>query len=255
LIDGTNLPETILVLGAGSAIAQATTTRLVERGTTEVLLAARRPYELEEWAAEMRVSHLAATIRTLEFNAVDLESHRAVVDKAWGIARRVDLVLLAVGVMGDPDVYDAHDDAVAVSMTNYLGSVSILTPIVERLTAQGQGRIVVLSSAAAFLPRADQTAYASSKAGLDSFAQGLGHRLHGTGVEVVIVRPGFVHSPMTVGRPSAPFATTPDAVALDIVRGLETGAHTVWSPAVVRYMTGVARHLPTYAYRHLIANR
>ncbi len=255
MIDGTNLPETILVLGAGSAIVQATTTLLVQRGTTEVLLAARRPDELEEWVAEMRASPPAPTIRALEFNAVDLESHCAFVDKIWGMARRVDLVLLAVGVMGDPGLYDPHGDAVAVSMTNFIGSVSILTPIVERLTAQGQGRIVVLSSAAAFLPRADQTAYAASKAGLDSFAQGLGHRLHGTGVEMLIVRPGFVHSPMTVGRPPAPFATTPDAVALDIVRALETGAHAVWSPLVIRYVTGVARHLPTSAYRRLIANR
>lgn len=152
MIDGTNLPETILVLGAGSAIAQATTTRLVERRTTEVFLAARRPSELQEWAADMRASHPDATISPLEFNAVDLDSHCPFVDKVWGMAGRVDLVLLAVGVMGDPGLYDPYDDAVNVTMTNYVGSVSILVPIAERLSAQGQGRIVVLSSVAAFLP-------------------------------------------------------------------------------------------------------
>ncbi|HTN81635.1 MAG TPA: SDR family NAD(P)-dependent oxidoreductase, partial [Acidimicrobiales bacterium] len=104
------------------------------------------------------------------------------------------------------------------------------------------------------LPRGQQAAYASSKAGLDAFAQGLALDLEGTGVEVTIVRPGFVRTPMTAAMNAAPLATTPESVADDIVRGLETGARVVWSPWPTRVMTGVARRLPRAVYRRLWAS-
>ena len=110
--------------------------------------------------------------------------------------------------MGVSDAPDPHDDAVTVATTNYLGGVSILRLVATRMTAQGQRRVVVLSSSGRLLPRAGQAAYASAKAGLDWFARGLALELYGSGVDVTIVRPGFVHSPMTRGLAPAPYATT-----------------------------------------------
>ena len=74
------------------------------------------------------------------------------------------------------------------------------------------------------------------------------------GVQVLVVRPGFVHTKMTEGMEPAPFSTTPDKVAADIVAGLDRGATTVWSPGVLRYLFTVMRHLPRPVWR-IVSNR
>ena len=79
--------------------------------------------------------------------------------------------------------------------------------------AQGHGAIVVMGSVAGVRARKDNYVYGATKAGLDAFAQGLGDALEDTGVRVMVVRPGFVHTKMTEGMEPAPFSTTPDAVA------------------------------------------
>ena len=93
--------------------------------------------------------------------------------------------------------------------------------------------------------------YGSAKAGLDGFALGLGEALRGSGVTVHIVRPGFVRTKMTAGRPAAPFAVEPDRVASDIVRGVERGQSVIWSPGVLRWVFSVLRLLPQAVWRRL----
>ena len=92
-----------------------------------------------------------------------------------------------------------------------------------------------------------------TKAGLDGFAQGLGDALQGTGARVMVVRPAFVATRMTEGRDPAPFATTADAVAEEIAKGLAKGAEVVWAPPVLRYVFSVMRHLPRPLWRKVAA--
>ncbi len=93
--------------------------------------------------------------------------------------------------------------------------------------------------------------YGSSKAGADGFAQGLADSLAGTGVDVLIVRPGFVRTKMTEGRPEAPFTTTAEAVAEGTVRALATGRAVVWVPPILRLAFAVMRFLPRGVWRRL----
>ena len=253
MIDGTGIPDSVLVLGAGSAIAQSIVSALVDRGTTDVVLAARRPVELEPWLDSLNAAHREVSLASVRFDACDVAAHVGFLQAGWSDKRRFDLVLVAFGVMGRSESADPHDDAMTVATTNYLGAVSILRLVATRMTTQGQGRVVVLSSAAALLPRAGQAVYASTKAGLDSYARGLALELHGSGVDVTIVRPGFVHSPMTRDLSPSPYATTPDDVARDVIRGLERGSAVVWSPPMVRFMTAAARALPPSLYRRAMS--
>jgi decaprenylphospho-beta-D-erythro-pentofuranosid-2-ulose 2-reductase len=108
---------------------------------------------------------------------------------------------------------------------------------------------VVVSSVAAERARRSNFVYGSTMAGRDAFAQGLGDALVGSGARVMVVRPGFVHTRMTAGMEPAPFATTPEVVAAQVVRGLERGSDTVWAPPVVRWMFVVLRHLPRRLWR------
>ena len=111
----------------------------------------------------------------------------------------------------------------------------------------------MLSSVAGERVRQSNFVYGSSKAGLDGFAQGLGDSLGGSGVNVMVVRPGFVHSSMTEGRDAPPLSTTPEAVAEAVADGLASGKHTVWVPGTFRYVMAALRHLPRPLWRTLSA--
>jgi decaprenylphospho-beta-D-erythro-pentofuranosid-2-ulose 2-reductase len=116
---------------------------------------------------------------------------------------------------------------------------------------QGHGRLIVLSSVAGERARRANFIYGSSKAGLDAFSQGLGDALVGSGVEVTVVRPGFVVGRMTEGMVPAPFATTPEAVADAVVRGIETGAAVVHVPPLLAWVMAIMRHLPRLVWRRM----
>jgi decaprenylphospho-beta-D-erythro-pentofuranosid-2-ulose 2-reductase len=127
----------------------------------------------------------------------------------------------------------------------------VAVPVSRRLHDQGHGTIVALSSVAGERARRSNFVYGSSKAGFDAFFQGLGDALVGTGVQVMIVRPGFVHTKMTAGVEAAPLATTPEKVADAIVDGLQRGREIVWVPGVMRWVMSVLRHVPRPIFRRL----
>ena len=248
MIDATGAPQTVVVLGGTSDIARATVRALVRRRTRTVVLAGRRHEALEAEAADLRAGGVTVDVRT--FDALDLGSHESFVASLFEDHDDVDLVLVAFGTTG-VQARSERDRAAAVDVveTNYVGAVSVLVPIATRMRERGHGAIVVLSSVAGERPRRANFVYGSSKAGVDAFSQGLGDALRGSGVRVMVVRPGFVHTKMTVDHPPAPFSTTPERVADEIVRGLERGAHTIWVPPVVRWLMAVLRHLPRPLFR------
>jgi decaprenylphospho-beta-D-erythro-pentofuranosid-2-ulose 2-reductase len=110
---------------------------------------------------------------------------------------------------------------------------------------------VVLSSVAGERGRASNFVYGSTKAGVDTFAQGLGDSLRRDGVRVVVVRPGFVHTRMTAGLPPPPLSCSPDDVGRAVLRALRTGQETVWVPASLRVVMSGLRHLPRAVFRRL----
>ncbi|GAA4809908.1 decaprenylphospho-beta-D-erythro-pentofuranosid-2-ulose 2-reductase [Streptomyces ziwulingensis] len=249
--DAFGLPQSLLVLGGTSEIALATARRLIGRRTRTVWLAGRPSPGLDLAAEELR--GLGAEVRTVAFDALDPESHETVLGKVFAEGD-VDMVLLAFGILGD----QAHDErqpvsAVRVAQTNYTGAVSAGLVGAAALQAQGHGSLVVLSSVAGERARRANFIYGSSKAGLDAFAQGLGDALHGTGVHVMVVRPGFVRSRMTEGLPEAPLATTPEAVAAAVELGLRRRSETVWVPGALRLVMSALRHLPRGVFRRLPA--
>ena len=243
-------PQTALVLGGTSDIAQAIVRALVDRRLRRVVLACRRPEAAEGFAAELRGKGAQVDLVAFDANATD--THAAVVDDAVGRLGDVDVVLLAFAVLGDQATFDA-DPAVAAAAvhTNMTASVSAGLVVAQHLRRQGHGTLVVLSSVAGERVRKANFVYGATKAGLDGFAQGLNDALVGTGARVLVVRPGFVHSKMTAGMKAAPFATTPEAVAAAVVKGLRRGAHTVWAPPVLRWIFAVMRHLPRALWRRV----
>ncbi|MFD5334814.1 decaprenylphospho-beta-D-erythro-pentofuranosid-2-ulose 2-reductase [Streptomyces hawaiiensis] len=247
--DAFGLPQSLLVLGGTSEIALATARRLIARRTRTVWLAGRPSPALEEAAGQLR--GLGADVHTIAFDALDPASHEAVLGKVFAEGD-IDMVLLAFGLLGDQARDEREPEAaVRVAQTNYTGGVSAGLVCARSLQSQGHGSLVVLSSVAGERARRANFIYGSSKAGLDAFAQGLGDALHGTGVHVMVVRPGFVRTRMTVGLPEAPLATTPEAVATAVELGLRRRAETVWVPGALRVVMAALRHLPRGVFRRL----
>jgi len=243
--------QSVLVLGGASEIALATVLRLARSRARSVVLAGRDMARMQEAADSLRTAGVER-VEVMPFDALRTEEHQRFVDEVWSRHGEIDLVLLAFGVLGDQQ-RDESDAASALQVmdVNFRGAVSVGIPIAQKLREQGHGNIVVLSSVAGERVRRDNFVYGASKAGLDGFYQGLADALVGSGVHVMVVRPGFVHTRMTEGRPPAPFSTTPEKVAEDIARGLSRNAVTVWSPAMLRPVMSAVRHLPRPVFRRL----
>ncbi len=247
--------QSLLVLGGASDIGASVAERLVADGCRSVVLAGRRPQAMEPVAERLRAK--GAEVAVTSWDALDTGGHADAVKSAWDAmpgGGDVDCVLLAAGVLGDQARFEADPSSAADALTaNYTGPATTLLHAAQRLKQQGHGSIVVLSSVAGERARKSNFVYGSSKAGLDAFSQGLGDALAGTGVRVVVVRPGFVHTSMTEGKDAAPLATTPDKVAEAVAGALASGKETVWVPGTFRYVMTAFRHLPRPLWRKLSA--
>lgn len=240
--------QSVLVLGGGSDIATATVDRLVAGGARDVVLAARHPDQLAETVD--RLGRAGARVETAKFDALDVSTHQSLIDEVFDRHDDIDVVLMAFGVLGDQATFDADPQAAAEAVqVNYVGALSAGLAAANRLRAQGHGTLVVMSSVAGERVRKGNFVYGSSKAGIDGFAQGLGDALAGSGVDVLVVRPGFVRTKMTEGAEPAPFATTPEAVADAIVAGLRQRRSVVWVPPLLRWVFAAFRHLPRPLWR------
>jgi len=245
-------PQSAVVFGGTSDIARAIVERLVPLGCTTIVLAGRDADALHQAAEEAKVAG-ASEVAEVLFDALDPEGAPAVLDRCFaGANGNVDLVLMAVGVLGD----QAHDETDATATANVLTATTVwpaaaLAGSFDRLRRQGQGQIVVLSSVAGVRVRRANYVYGSAKAGLDAYAVGLSEAARGTGVDVFVVRPGFVKTKMTAGMPAAPFSTNRGAVADAVISGIERGQTIIWAPAPLRYLFNVFRLLPQFVWRRL----
>jgi len=239
---------TVVIFGGRSEIGVEVATRLAPGRT--VILAARRADDLADECAAVRAAG-ATAVHPVEFDADALDTHTAVLDRIAAFGP-IDVAVLAFGILGDQaraETDAAH--AVSIVHTDYLAQVALLTDLAQRLRAQGSGRLVVFSSVAGWRVRRANYVYGSAKAGLDGFASGLADALHGSGVSLLLVRPGFVIGRMTEGMSPAPLSSTPPQVADATVRALHRGRGEVWVPAVLRPVFFGMRLLPRVIWRRL----
>jgi decaprenylphospho-beta-D-erythro-pentofuranosid-2-ulose 2-reductase len=240
--------QSVLVLGGGSDIGRAVCLQLVQGRCRTVILAGRPEDEMEKVADDVRAA--GATVELRHWDATDVASHAKVIGDIFDEFGDIDLVYAPAGILGSQEAFEADPVFAAKAVEiNYGGLVSASLVVAERLRRQGHGVLVLMSSVAGIRARKDNFVYGSTKAGLDAFAQGLGDSLVGTGVRVMVVRPGFVRTKMTEGMEAAPFSTTPDKVAHLIVDGLAKGTETVWAPPVLKYPFFAFRLLPRALWR------
>ncbi|HEY8301038.1 MAG TPA: SDR family NAD(P)-dependent oxidoreductase [Jatrophihabitans sp.] len=251
MIDATGQPQSVLVLGATSDIAAATLVRFAAGGRLRrAVLAARSAEALDVTATRLRTLNVREVVQ-VPLEASDPGSVENAVEAGFA-GGDVDVVLIAFGVLPDQQGALARPElAVAAAQVNYVGAGVAALHAANALRRQGHGVLVVLSSVAAERPRRSNFVYGATKAGLDALCTGLGDELHGTGVSVLVVRPGFVRTKLTAHLQPAPLATSPEAVAEAIARHLSAGSQTVWVPRTLRPVLSVLRHVPRSVFRRL----
>ena len=235
-----------MIFGGRSEIGTELALRLAP-GATVVLLLARGADRLDEQVAAVRAAG-AAAVHTREFDADDLASHGPLVSSIVADYGPIGTAVLAFGILGDQARAEADPGhAVAIVHTDYVAQVSLLTVLAATMRTARRGQLVVFSSVAGVRVRRANYVYGSAKAGLDGFASGLADALHGSGVRLLIVRPGFVIGRMTEGMTPRRCRAHPSQVAEATARALSRGRRTVWVPWVAA--AGVLRDAVAAAVR------
>lgn len=244
--------RSLLILGGGSEIAIAFAERCIAEGLDRLVLAGRAGGTVDEAAASMLSAHPDVRVDVAGFDGAAPATHQAALAAMAEQHGPFDAVLVAFGVLGDPFTLD-HDPGAAAELINinFAGAVSSSLAALSILRGEPNARLIIISSIAAVRPRIGNVIYGSAKAGLDAFATELRAPAAAIGVDLMIVRPGFVHGRMTEGLDAAPFATTPGAVAEDMWKGLETNRPVVHSPNALGPVGRVLRSLPGPIWRRI----
>ncbi len=239
----------IVIFGGRSEIGLELATRLAPGAT--VLLVARRADKLDDEAEAVRAAG-ATAVHVREFDADDLASHAPLVESIVAEHGPIRTAVLAFGILGDQS--RAEEDpahAAAIVHTDFVAQVSVLTVLAATMRTAGRGTIVTFSSIAGTRVRRANYVYGSAKAGLNGFCSGLADALHGSGVRLLVMRPGFVIGRMTEGMAPAPFSRTAPQVADATVRALNGRRGSVWFPWQVGALAVAMRMLPQFVWRRM----
>jgi short-subunit dehydrogenase len=240
----------VLVIGAGSAIAEQTARLLAQRGDS-LFLVGRTATVLESLRADLKVRG-AGALGTRVMDANDFNAHEAMLEEAEQSLGGLDTVLIAHGTLSDQKKCETSVELTLQELsTNGLSVAALLTRIATRFEARKAGTIVVISSVAGDRGRQSNYVYGSAKALVTAFTSGLRQRLFKSGVDVITIKPGFVDTPMTAAFPKGPLWAKPDQIAKQIVRAMDRGATVVYLPWFWRLIMFVIRSIPESVFRRL----
>jgi hypothetical protein len=241
----------VLILGATSAIAERWARLRAEAGD-HLLLVARSSEQLVPIAADLKARG-AGSVETLSSELASMDDQAARFTAMVELLGGLDVVLLAYGDLGDQDRAQTDAEFLRDQLIVNFASAAVWCELAAaELERRGSGVLAVISSVAGDRGRRIGYAYGAAKGGLSRFAEGLAHRFAGTAVRVLCVRPGPVDTPMTAHmEKGGALWTTPERVARDIERAIETRSVLIYTPWFWRYIMLIIRHLPRVIFDKL----
>lgn len=248
------MSQRCLLTGASSGIGAALARRLASRGV-EVWLAARRLEVLESEVESIRRSGGKAHAFTLDVSDPE-ETERRVGELDTSVGG-FDVVIANAGIGGRsrPVAEQTLADARRIIETNLLGAMATLLPVIPRMVARRSGHLVGVSSLAAEIPLPAAADYGTSKAAFTFFLESAAADLLPRGVDVTIVHPGFVRTPLTDKNSfPMPFLVEVDEAARIIDRGIEKRVRFVRFPRGLTVPISSSKLMPR-ALRDAIVNR
>lgn len=240
--------KNVLIIGATSAIAEATA-RLYARDGGKLFLIARNEERLKTLANDLTIRGAASIdFHHMDINAID--QHPMVLDRAFETLGSIEIVLIAHGTLPDQA---ACENSVATTLaeinTNAISTLSLLTHIANKMETQQGGTIAVITSVAGERGRQSNYVYGAAKGMLSIFLQGLRHRLDKSAVQVLDIRPGFVDTPMTAQFKKGLLWAQPERIARDIVRGIEKRKYRIYTPFFWAFIMFIIRNIPEAIFK------
>lgn len=242
-----NIPLRVIVLGATSAIAEATA-RLYAQEKASLLLAGRNADHLAQISADLLArGATSAPIEALDLGQVGVAAKT--LDQMIATLGGVDHILLFYGILGDqPRAETDTDHAAEILRVDFTSAAEWCLAAAARLEAQGRGSLVVVGSVAGDRGRQSNYVYGAAKAGLATLVQGIAHRMAlraPKGARAVVVKPGFVDTPMTAGlKKGGPLWAQPAAIAAIVRKAADKGGPIVYAPWFWRFILIVIRLVP-----------
>jgi short-subunit dehydrogenase len=240
----------ILIIGATSAIAQATA-KLFAQHHHALFLVGRDSEKLATIAADLKVrgAHQVAHY-ALDLN--DISQHQAMITQAYDSLKGLDTVLIAHGSLDDQKAGEQDYAQIEQTLrTNFLSTVSLLTHLANRLEKQRFGCIAVISSVAGDRARQSNYIYGTAKGAVSLFLQGLRNRLSPANICVLTIKPGFVDTPMTAHLKKGALWAQPETIATGIYRAIEKRKDIVYLPWFWSPIMGIVKAIPESIFKRL----
>jgi len=191
--------KVIFLTGASSGIGEGLALAMAERGAVLGLVARRRE-QLENLASECEAKGAKAAI--FPCDVTDAAAIQAAADAMRLEFGHIDILIANAGIGGnDPETRSYNPEAVKkVIDTNLMGAVNCVHSIVPQMLERGQGQLVAISSLAGIRGLPKSAAYSASKAAMTMFFESVRLDTRGKGIDVTIIQPGFIETPLTAGR-------------------------------------------------------
>lgn len=236
----------IVIVGATSRIAECCA-RLYAAEGISVMLAGRNTSRLAALAQDLRVrSGGRMQVHCFRFDAADPDAPAALLAGALACLGSIDVLLVAHGYLPDQSVGQSDLKLCRdVLETNGVSVCLVAEAFAGHFERRRAGCIAVIGSVAGDRGRQSNYIYGASKGLVERYLQGLRNRLHRAGVAVLLIKPGPTETPMTsqLDR-SGPALASPEAVARDIVRAIESGRRVIYTPRKWRLIMAIIRAIP-----------
>jgi NAD(P)-dependent dehydrogenase (short-subunit alcohol dehydrogenase family) len=182
--------QVVIITGASSGIGEATARRLA-RGGAKLVIGARRAEPLKALARELDPS--GQRILAVTADVTDEAGRRRLVDEALKKYGRIDALVNNAGYGTRGPVELVPVELIRRNFeTNLFALIALTQLVIPHLRERGAGRIVNIGSVAGRIARPLSSVYDSTKHALEAITDGLRGELASFGVEVVLIRPGFI---------------------------------------------------------------
>ena len=243
--------KNILIIGATSGIAVACA-RLWAQQACRVFLIARDAEKTSQVQNDL-VARGATVVGTYLLDVTVLDRHTQAIRQAHAALGGIDIVLIAHGTLPDQS---ACENDVQLGLQEFTANgtsvISLLTLLAPIMESQKQGTLAVISSVAGDRGRPSNYVYGAAKAAVSAFCEGMQARLFKSGVHLLLIKPGFVATPMTAGlKLPAALTSTPERVARDIHRAIENKTNVLYTAWFWRYIMLIVRHVPVFIFKKL----
>jgi short-subunit dehydrogenase len=241
----------VAIFGASSMLARGIAVELAQLGYG-LVLAGRDRDETEAVAADVHLRYGVPT-HAVPFDAAEFETH----GRSWEECRTVTVdslagVFVCFGYLGaQPEAEKNAAEARRIIDINLTGATTILLWAANYFAGKQSGFICTVSSVAGDRGRQSNYFYGAAKAGLSAFLQGLRNRLYRKGVTVTTVKPGFLDTQMTYGRPGMFMVGKPEDAARRIVRATLKGKNEIYVPSFWRGIMLVIRFIPECIFKRM----